>query len=177
MINDEINTKENTEDTVNIQNKRAVPSYYIRVRKKRPLPTERQKKLARILIENQKRDKPLSKKEMVKQAGFAPSVYENKAHQAITAPGTKEAMKDLGFSEDVGKKKLLELLNSGTASNDQIIKICQEIFKVNGTYAPAKTDNTNKNLSVVIQQFTESTGEDITGVTVPNIQDTDFKQE
>lgn len=101
------------------------------------MATQRQKKLAKGIVENVSRQKPLNKQELVESAGYAPLTADRTAKEVIESKGVQEELVNLGFTEDKAKKVVAEILEFG--ENDTVkLKAAEMIFKVHGTFAPEK---------------------------------------
>lgn len=107
-------------------------------------PTEKQKKLAQLIVENSKLDKPLNKGEMVEKVGYGPSIVETPA-KAIDTDGVKEALHDLGFTENNAKKVVSEIMMNEEVSPNDRLKATDQVFKVSGSYEADKNQG-NKTL-------------------------------
>ena len=67
------------------------------------IPTQRQKKVARLLIENMTIDKPLNAGEIVEKSRYSNSM-KIKPGQVLESEGVKQELKILGFDEESAKK-------------------------------------------------------------------------
>jgi len=103
------------------------------------MPTIRQRKLAKAIIENSVRDKPLNKQELVASVGYSELSADKKATEILESKGTLEALDDYGFNEENAKIVVAEILLSKKADNGHRLKAASEVFKVRGSYAPEKS--------------------------------------
>lgn len=101
------------------------------------MATERQKKLAKELIENQKRDKPDNITTLTEKVGYSKETARTKQKRTVEAKGTKEALKELGFDEESAKSYIKKVLNNPDSQKVGLDAV-KEIFKVCGSYAPEK---------------------------------------
>lgn len=105
--------------------------------------TAKQRKIAKLLIENETLDKPLNKMQMLEKVGYAKSMQTAKANDVIESEGVKEALNDYGFNEHNAKLVVAEiLLNSDNEPNSRL-KAADMTFKVFGSYAAEKSTSLN----------------------------------
>lgn len=101
------------------------------------MATELQKNLAREIVANSRRKKPLNKKALLVSVGYATNTAEVKATEILEQKGVQESLEELGFDTDSAKKVVKSILQKGKEENR--LKAAQEIFKVQGAYAPEKS--------------------------------------
>ncbi len=106
------------------------------------MATIRQKKLARALVDNTQVDKPLNKGELVVSVGYSEESGKKKATEILESKGVQNELIALGFTEDKAKETVAEILVAGEDDNVKL-KAADMIFKVQGTYAPEKRLNLN----------------------------------
>ena len=95
--------------------------------------TQKQKKLARNLVENLQRRKPKTGGEIVLDAGY--SLEKSKAPgRVIDAPGVKEELEILGFSEEKAKEVVGQILTDSEKDASSRLRAADMVFKVHGTY-------------------------------------------
>ena len=99
------------------------------------MPTQKQKKIAKLIIENAKLDNPLNGGEMLEKVSYSEGIQKQPG-RVLESDGVKEELENLGFSEEGAKKVVSKILYTGKEENR--IKAAQEVFKVNGSYAPEK---------------------------------------
>lgn len=102
------------------------------------MPTLKQRKLAKAIIENATIDKPLNAGEMLAKVGYSKSVAKAKPSDIINSEGVQEALNDYGFNPDNAKMVVAEILMDKKTSPDTRIKAASQVFKVFGEYAPEK---------------------------------------
>ena len=102
-----------------------------------------QQKLAKNIVKNLGRKKPLNKKELVVSSGYGEISAESSAHLIIEQKGVQEELEKYGFTEDNAKKVVAEILLNKTTEANARINAAKEIFKVEGSYAPEKKVNMN----------------------------------
>jgi len=100
------------------------------------MPSERQKKLAKELINNQKRQKPLGTTALTESVGYAKETARAKQTRTIKSKGVQTALEDLGFTEEGAKKVVEQIMYKGKEENR--LKACDMNFKIHGSYAPEK---------------------------------------
>lgn len=106
--------------------------------------TIRQKKLAKVIVENASLDKPLNKGEMLAKVGYAQNTIEAKPGDIIESIGVQEELEILGFTEENAKKVVQQLMLDEGQDGGVRLKAADMVFKVKGTYAPEKKDLTTK---------------------------------
>lgn len=108
------------------------------------MPTIRQKKLARAVVDNLSQEKPLNKQELVASVGYTLASADKKATEILESKGVQEELKAFGFNSDKAKEVVAEILLGG--ENDTVrLKAADMIFKVNSDYAPEKHVTLNVN--------------------------------
>lgn len=103
------------------------------------MATVRQAKLAKAIVENSKRNKPLNKKELLVSVGYAPSTADVKQGEIMEQKGVKEELEILGFSEHAAKRVVEEIMHNPEVDPSARLKATDQVFKVHGTYAPEKS--------------------------------------
>jgi len=109
------------------------------------MPTNRQKKLAEIIVENSTLDKPLNGGEMLEKVGYSPGLVKQPG-RVIEAEGVQEALANLGFTEVNAKSVVAELLLNPDEDSSVRLNAAKEIFKVTGSYAAEKSMSVQVNL-------------------------------
>ncbi len=107
------------------------------------MPTLRQKKVARAVVENLATDKPKSAGEVLKSVGYGTGL-QNQPKRVLQSEGVQEELRTLGFDPEKAKEVVASILIAG--ENDSVkLKAADMIFKVHSTYAPEKSINMNIN--------------------------------
>ncbi len=112
------------------------------------ISTNRQKKLARLIVENSTLDKPLNKKAMLEKVGYTTNVAEVKANDILNSRGVKIELEVLGFNENAAKEVVASILHNEENEPRDRLKASDMIFKVHGSYAPEKHQNMNINIEM-----------------------------
>lgn len=103
----------------------------------------KQRRAAKLLVENLNSPNPLTGAEIVANSGYGPSMSKN-PKVVLESIGVKEELKNYGFDSDKAKEVVGEILIAG--ENDTVrLNAAKEIFKVNGDYAAEKHVNLNIN--------------------------------
>lgn len=102
--------------------------------------TQRQKRAAKLLIENATLDKPLNAGQIVEKSRYSKSMVI-KPNVVLESEGVKEELEALGFSEEGAKQVVSKILYEGKEENR--LKAADMVFKVHSTYAPDKAINVN----------------------------------
>lgn len=111
------------------------------------MPTTRQKRVAKLIIENATLDKPLTGGEIVENSGYGVSMKKN-PQVILGSEGVKEALNDYGFNEDNAKKVVAKILLKEDAQDKDRLKAADMVFDVHGSKAPQKHININTNVSI-----------------------------
>lgn len=110
------------------------------------MATVRQRRAAKLIIENATLDNPLSGGEIVESSGYGVSMKKN-PQVILNSSGVQEVLDEYGFTEDNAKKVVSEILLNSKVKPDTRINAAKEVFKVRGTYAPEKSLNVNVEVS------------------------------
>jgi hypothetical protein len=111
------------------------------------MPTQRQKRVAKLIIENATLDKPLTGGEMLANVSYSAGLQKQPS-RILESEGVREALNDYGFSEDNAKRVVAGILNEPKAANKDRLKASELVFKVHGTFAPEKSINLNANVDM-----------------------------
>lgn len=105
-----------------------------------------QERLAKNIIENEKRKDPLNKTELVRSSDYAEGNAIGHPGETIERKGVQIALEKYGFTEDNAKKQVGKILNKG--KEDNRLRAADLVFKVKGSYAPIKTANLNAEIKL-----------------------------
>ncbi|MFA6585561.1 MAG: hypothetical protein WCS86_00140 [Candidatus Paceibacterota bacterium] len=105
------------------------------------MSTIKQKKLAKEIVNNMKRTKPINKGKLVEMVGYSKITAETKPGEIIHQKGVQEELKELGFDEDSAKKVVSEIMNNPKAEPGARLKATDQVFKVLGLYSPKEPVN------------------------------------
>lgn len=106
------------------------------------MATTKQKRVAKLIIENTKLDKPLTGGEIVENSGYGVSMKKN-AFVVLESEGVKEELEANGFTEENAMKVVQEIMLNTKVEPNARLKATDQVFKVRGTYAPEKKLNLN----------------------------------
>ncbi len=104
----------------------------------------RQKRVAKLIIENTNLDEPKTGGEIVESSGYGVSMKKN-PQVVLNSDGVKEELEILGFTEHNAKTVVTEILLNTKIKPETRINAAKEVFKVHGSYAPDKSVNININ--------------------------------
>ena len=104
--------------------------------------TVRQRRAAKLIIENATLDKPLNAGQIVEKSRYSKSMVI-KPSLVLESAGVKDALNEAGFSEDNAKKVVAEILLSPLAKDNDRLKAADMVFDVHGSKAPLKNINVN----------------------------------
>lgn len=108
------------------------------------MATEKQKKVANLLVENTKLEKPLNGGEIVENSGYGESM-KLYPKRVIDTPGVLEALSDMGFNAETAKGVVVDIMLDPEKDASSRLKATDQVFKVTGAYAPEKSINLNLN--------------------------------
>jgi len=111
------------------------------------MPTTRQKRVAKAIIENATIDNPRTGGELVESSGYGVSMKKN-PQVVLNSLGVQEALTELGFSEDGAKKVVEEIMYNPKVDANARLKATDQVFKIHGSYAPEKSVNLNLTQSI-----------------------------
>lgn len=100
--------------------------------------TQKQRKVAKLLIQNSTLDKPLNGGEIVEKSGYGESMKLYPA-RIIDTPGVDKALEEYGFTADGAKAVVQEIMYNPKADANARLKATDQVFKVEGSYAPEKS--------------------------------------
>lgn len=112
------------------------------------MPTQLQKKLANEIIKDVKSRKPRNKRDLLVSAGYDLVTAEASPGRTLDQKGVRQALNELGFSEEGAKKVVAKILYSDGAKDHDRLDAADKVFKVHGSYAPDKHLNVNVDVEV-----------------------------
>lgn len=107
------------------------------------MPTLKQRKLAEEIVKEAKGKRIRNAGKLLEDIGYAKSTSEAIPGKIIASEGVREALNDLGFSEDGAKKVVASILYSAKSKDHDKLDAADKIFKVHGSYAPDRHLNVN----------------------------------
>ena len=120
------------------------------------MPSIRQKRVAKLIVENLTLDKPLTGGEIVESSGYGASMKKN-SHVVLKSDGVEEALKEMGFTEENAQKVVSEIMLNPDVEPNARLKATDQVFKIKGSYAPEKSVN----LSLHIDKETEEVANEV----------------
>ena len=96
----------------------------------------KQKRLANNIVLNLQEQRWNTLRDLLIASGYATTTALKETKAIIQSQGVQETLVKLGFNENTAKAIIGEILLMGEEGNR--IRAAQEVFKVNGTYAPVK---------------------------------------
>lgn len=111
------------------------------------MPTFKQKRIAKLIIENATLDKPLNGGQMLAKVGYAKSMHRAKVNDVLESEGVKEELAKSGFTEYNAKKVVSEIMLNEKEKSDTRLKATDQIFKVHGSY---KNEGEKGNKTLII---------------------------
>lgn len=113
------------------------------------MATTKQKRVARLQIDNLTLDEPLTDGELVESGGYGPSMKKN-PYKVLDSAGVKEALNEYGFSEDNAKRVVVEIMLDPEKDSSSRLKATDQVFKVHGSYASDKNPPAPPQLNVTL---------------------------
>lgn len=104
------------------------------------MPTLRQKKVAKLVVENSALDQPKTGGEIVESSGYGVSMKKN-PQVILNSAGVLEELNNLGFSEEGAKQVVQEIMYNEEVDANARLKATDQVFKIHGSYAPEKSVN------------------------------------
>ena len=108
------------------------------------MPTQKQNKIAKLVIENANLNEPLNGGEMLEKVGYSKGIQEQPS-RVLQSEGVKKALEIAGFTENKAKEVVAEIMLDPEKDPSSRLKATDQVFKVNGSYAPDKNINININ--------------------------------
>lgn len=112
------------------------------------MPTVKQKRAAKLIIENSKLNNPKTGGEIVESSGYGVSMKKN-PQVVLNSEGVKEALEESGFTEENAKKVVESIMLNERVEPNARLKASDMVFKVHGSYAPDKSVNININQKAI----------------------------
>lgn len=117
------------------------------------MPTILQRNLAKNIILNTKRKKPLNKQELVVLSGYNSVTADRHSKEVIEQKGVIESLAEEGFTEDTAKRVIKSILTNEKNDPGVRIRAAEQVFKVLGSYAPDKSINLTSTVSITDDEF------------------------
>jgi len=106
------------------------------------MPTLRQKKLAKAIIENLEAEETQSAGELLEKVGYSPHLAKQPG-RVIEQQGVQEALEEYGFTIENAKMVVSEIMLNPEVEPNARLKATDQVFKVKDGYAAQKTVNLN----------------------------------
>jgi hypothetical protein len=110
------------------------------------MATQRQKKLAKAIVENLDKDKPKNAGEILESIGYSKNTAIGISKEIIEGKGVIEELEKLGFSETKAKEVVGGILANENEESNTRLKAADMVFKVNATYAPERSEVKQTNI-------------------------------
>ncbi len=105
-----------------------------------------QQNLAKEIIKNAKRKKPLNKGQLVELGGYSKTVAEAKPDAIMSQKGVTDALEDYGFSLDNAKKVVTSIMLDNKQKSEARLRATDQVFKVHHAYE----DGSNTTRPIII---------------------------
>lgn len=136
------------------------------------MATLRQKALAKAIVENATREKPLNKQDLVISSGYAVKTAEGHAPDILEQKGVKDELAIMGFSVERAKAVVGQILDDEDKMPKDRLKAADMVFKVHGAYVPeappAQSNTYNIFFNAEIQAATRAYEESLRGLLEAN---------
>jgi hypothetical protein len=107
------------------------------------MSTRLQKKLAEEIVLDAKLKRTRQKKDLLVSAGYSEITASANPAIILEAQGVKNELNNLGFSEEGAKQVVAEILYDKNVVASSRLSAADQVFKVQGSYAPDKHINVN----------------------------------
>lgn len=111
------------------------------------MATIKQKKIAKLIVENTTLDKPLNGKQMLAKVSYSDGLQKQPS-RVIESEGVQEELQVLGFTEENAMNVVSEIMLNPEAQDNNRLKAAEQVFKVTGSYAPERKINLNANIDI-----------------------------
>lgn len=111
------------------------------------MATQRQKKLAKAIVENAAAKKPKNAGQLLESVGYAKNTAEAKPGEILEQAGVKEELANLGFTVEGADSVVKEILYKGKSEKTRLTA-ANLVYERLGAKAPDKTINLNATLSL-----------------------------
>ena len=98
--------------------------------------------MAELIVENATLDNPLTGGEIVESSGYGVSMKKN-PQVVLNSDGVKETLEEYGFTEGNAKMVVADIMLNEKVDAGARLKATDQVFKVQGSYAPEKSVNLN----------------------------------
>ena len=112
------------------------------------MSTVKQKRVAQLIVENVKRKKPLTKLQMLDNAGYSGKGVVQHPRKVIESIGVKAELEILGFNEYSAKKVVQEIMLDDSVDPNARLKATDQVFKVHKSYGESD-DNGKINIIII----------------------------
>lgn len=116
------------------------------------MPTLRQRKLAKKIVDSMALDKPPTNGEMLEAVGYSKNVAEAKPGEIMSSPGVQKALEDLGFSVE-GADNVVKNILYKSKREDMKLRAADMVYKRRGAYEDTK-QGAGKTLIINVTQET-----------------------
>lgn len=110
------------------------------------MSTIKQRKLAKVIIENSTLDKPENAGQMLEKVGYSRHLVKQPS-RVIETEGVQEALEEYGFTLDNAKRVVSDIMLNENVDPNARLKATDQVFKVKDGYAATKSVNINIGLS------------------------------
>jgi len=107
----------------------------------------RQKKVAKLIVENLDSPEPLNKGEMLAKVRYSKGMQKQPI-RILESKGVTDELAVLGFTPEAAKSVVSKIMNSDDVEPNARLKAADMTFKVHGSYAPEKTVSVNVDVGV-----------------------------
>jgi len=111
------------------------------------MATQRQKQLAKA-IANQDPLRPVGSTKLLEKVGYSSKTAGHRQRKIMGAKGVKEALRELGFTEETAKSVVVEIIRNQRTKTRDRLTAADMIFKASGTYKPPVSKNLNLEINL-----------------------------
>lgn len=109
-------------------------------------PSERQRRVAKALIDNITLDEPKTGGEMLEEVGFSDGIVKSPG-RVLNSEGVQKALAEMGFTVEKADSTVLSIMNNDGERSEVRLKASDMVYKRLGGYAPEKSINIDVQVS------------------------------
>ncbi len=134
------------------------------------MATVKQKKIAKLIIDNTILDKPLNGGQMLEKVGYSQNLVKQPG-RVLESEGVKEALNDYGFNVDNAKKVVSEIMLNEKEKSEARLKATDQVFKVHKSYEDDDGGKKTFNITqIIINGNTRDKSNTETGISMASIE-------
>lgn len=116
------------------------------------MATIKQKRVAKLIIENATLDKPLNAGQLLEKVRYGK--ISKQPSRVLKSEGVLEALEEYGFTEDNAKKVVSEIMLNEKEKSETRLKATDQVFKVHKSYGNEGGGTKNLIINIVPETAT-----------------------